>query len=206
LKEKLRKGLPACWHRFYRETHIMKALVTAFLSELVAIDLESAKKMKDLGCPECKSTLHKANFIRKFRGLEVEIPPQFEIRFSFCCSKDGCRNRLTPPSVRFMRHKVYLSLVILLISSGVETFLEEKLEVSTQTLSRWRKVWSQILSPSNPLYLRLKAFLPTDMGVNRTPHPILQWFLNQPQIGIVDGIRNALLLFQKLDLIYLRVP
>ena len=184
----------------------MNDLVTAFLSELVAIDFDSAQKMKALGCPECKSALHKSNYTRKFRGLEVELPPQFEVRFSFCCSKDGCRRRLTPPSVRFMRHKVYLALVILLVSSGIMTFLGENFQVSLHTLSRWQRAWSQILSPTNPLYLGLKAFIPVGLKEDRTPLPILNWFLGQPQVQFVEGIQNALLFFLKFDSTYLRLP
>ena len=160
--------------------------------------------MKELGCPECKSSLHSANFVRKFRGLEIQTPPQFEVRFSFCCSKDGCRNRLTPPSVRFMKHKVYLGMVIILISSGVTTFLEETLEVSHQTRRRWMKFWSQILSSSNPLFVALKAFLPVDLGIQGTPKPILEFFIGQTTSDIIRGIQSAFLFFRQLDLYYLR--
>ena len=161
--------------------------------------------MKALGCPECKSALHSANFKRKFRGLEIEAPPQFEVRFSYCCSKDGCRNRLTPPSVRFMRHKVYLGMAILLISSGVTAFLGETLEVSDQTRRRWMKFWSQVLSFSNPLFVALKAFLPVDLEINDTPKPILDFFIGQTPSDIPNGIQSSLVLFRQLDLHYLRV-
>jgi hypothetical protein len=184
----------------------MKALITAFLSELIAIDFESAEEMKARGCPECKSVLHRSNFIRKFRGLEAGLPTEFAVRFSFCCSKDGCRSRLTPPSVRFMRHKVYLTLTMVLASSGATTFLDEDLRVSPQTLKRWKQVWRQILSSSNPLYLRLKAFFPADLQEVQSPDSILNWFLNQAQVKFIEGIRNALLFFKKLDPIYLRLP
>jgi hypothetical protein len=39
-------------------------------------------------------------------------------RFSFCCDRDGCRNRATPPSVRFLGRKVYLGAVVMLISAS----------------------------------------------------------------------------------------
>lgn len=184
----------------------MNVLVTAFLSELVAIDFESAQKVKALGCPECRSVLHKSNFTRKFRGLEVEPPPQFEVRFSFCCSKDGCRNRLTPPSVRFMRHKVYLALVVVLAGSGIMTFLEEKLEVTIQTARRWQRAWSQILNPLNPLFLKLMAFLPAHLEVKQTPRPIVMFFQSQQQVEFSCQIQNALLFFQRFDAVYLRLP
>jgi hypothetical protein len=183
----------------------MKISITAFLSELVAIDFETAQKVKALGCPECKSTLHNSNFTRKFRGLEIVTPPQFEVRFSFCCSSDGCRRRLTPPSVRFTRNKVYLGMVILLISSGITTFLDQTLKVSPQTRRRWMKFWSLVLSPSNPLFMAVKAFLPVDLEIHCDPKPILEFFLGQTSCAVTQGIQSALQFFRRFDPHYLRV-
>lgn len=182
----------------------MKHSITAFLAELVAIDLETALKMKEQGCPQCKSTLHSANFTRKFRGLEITPPPQFEVRFSFCCSRDGCRSRVTPPSVRFMGQKVYLGMVILFISSGITTLLEEALKVSIQTRRRWMKYWSQVLSPSNPLFMVVKGFLPMGLTVDCTPKPILEFFLDQTPCNLLNGIQSVLQFFRRFDLHYLR--
>ena len=39
------------------------------------------------------------------------------LRLSFCCDRDGCRKRVTPPSVRFLGRKVYLGAIVILISA-----------------------------------------------------------------------------------------
>ena len=39
------------------------------------------------------------------------------IRLSFCCDRDGCRKRVTPPSVRFLGRKVFLAVAVILISA-----------------------------------------------------------------------------------------
>jgi hypothetical protein len=36
---------------------------------------------------------------------------------SLCCSRDGCRRRMTPPSVRFLGRRVYLGAVLVLVSA-----------------------------------------------------------------------------------------
>ena len=36
---------------------------------------------------------------------------------SFCCDREGCRKRVTPPSVRFLGRKVYLHAVIILVAA-----------------------------------------------------------------------------------------
>ena len=54
---------------------------------------------------------------RKPRGLPdgIDPGPVLPVRFSFCCSVDGCRRRHTPPSVRFLGRKVYLSVMVVLL-------------------------------------------------------------------------------------------
>ena len=42
---------------------------------------------------------------------------RLRIRLSFCCDRDGCRKRTTPPSVRFLGRKVYLGAIVILISA-----------------------------------------------------------------------------------------
>ena len=44
-----------------------------------------------------------------------DLPDEYRYRFSFCCDRDGCRKRVTPPSVRFLGRRVYLGAVVILI-------------------------------------------------------------------------------------------
>ena len=82
---------------------------------LYKIDFKIAEKVKDESCPFCGNTLHYANYERKPRGGLEDIPDQYKIRFSLCCSHEVCRRRTLPPSTRFMGRKVYWFGVILAV-------------------------------------------------------------------------------------------
>ena len=87
---------------------------------LLALDERAAERVRVSGCTHCGARLDVANYPRKVRGLsaEGETAGAYEIRFSLCCSRDGCRHRATPPSVRFLGRKVYVALAMLLVSTG----------------------------------------------------------------------------------------
>ena len=87
---------------------------------LLALDERAAERVRVAGCPRCGGRLDVANYPRKVRGLsaEGETAGAYEMRFSLCCSRDGCRHRATPPSVRFLGRKVYAALAVLLVSAG----------------------------------------------------------------------------------------
>ena len=77
-------------------------------------------------------------------AMEFKVDTQ---RFSFCCA--DCRRRTTPVSVRFLGRRVYLGIVVTLISalhaglSGYRTAtLTESLCVPLLTLKRWRQ-WAK---------------------------------------------------------------
>jgi hypothetical protein len=70
------------------------------------------------------------------------------IRFSLCCSREGCRRRQTPESIRFLGRKVYPGLVVVLVSAMNHGLSQERLaqmrkslSVSRATLNRWRRWW-----------------------------------------------------------------
>ena len=48
--------------------------------------------------------------------LSGKTQPEHDWRFSFCCSRDGCRKRKTPPSLRFLGRKVYVAAMVVLIA------------------------------------------------------------------------------------------
>ena len=73
-----------------------------FLSTLVQIDLEDAKKHWGKPCSQSKDgTLVWGNWARKLRlpGVSDAAVEDLTTRFSLCCTL--CRKRLTPNSVRF---------------------------------------------------------------------------------------------------------
>ena len=86
-----------------------------FWSLLFEIDQDLAETTRKNGCP-CGGRLHRANYPRKPRGGPDTLPETYQLRLSFCCDRDGCRKRVTPPSVRFLGRKVYLGALILIVA------------------------------------------------------------------------------------------
>ena len=87
-----------------------------FWTALLSLDQELAAKARQAGC-SCGGVLHRADFLRKPRGGPPDLPPEYCYRFSFCCNREGCRKRVTPPSLWFLDRKVYLHAVIILVAA-----------------------------------------------------------------------------------------
>src|SRR5947207_31166 len=69
----------------------------SFWPFLLSVDQDLAQTTRQKACP-CGGRLHRADYPRKPRGAEG-LPEDDALRFSFCCASDGCRKRVTPPSV-----------------------------------------------------------------------------------------------------------
>ena len=87
-----------------------------FWSFLDAVDEDLAQTTRKRACP-CGGRLHCANYPRKPRAGPDSLPETYQLRFRFCCERDGCRKRVTPPSVRFLGPKVYLAVVVILVAA-----------------------------------------------------------------------------------------
>jgi len=110
---------------------------------LEKVDIDVLEEARSKGCLLCDGPLHRSDYERKPRG-----GPQWDIRFSLCCAKEGCRKRHTPPSVRFMGRRVYAGLVVVLVSAMIHGLtpervnaLREALGLDRRTLERWRQWW-----------------------------------------------------------------
>jgi hypothetical protein len=120
-----------------------------FYQLLTQIDASIAEEVRARGC-DCGGVLHSARYPRKPRGLRSALADAYERRLSFCCARDGCRRRHTPASVRFLGRKVYLGVIVVLITAlnhGLSPprrrRLVEELDVPAQTLGRWRRWWRE---------------------------------------------------------------
>jgi hypothetical protein len=120
-----------------------------FYQLLTQIDASIAEEVRARGC-DCGGVLHSARYPRKPRGLRSALDDAYERRLSFCCARDGCRRRHTPASVRFLGRKVYLGVIVVLITAlnhGLSPprrrRLVEELDVPAQTLGRWRRWWRE---------------------------------------------------------------
>ncbi|MBM4093335.1 MAG: hypothetical protein FJ276_28575 [Planctomycetes bacterium] len=87
-----------------------------FWGFLFQVDQHLAAQAQQQGC-SCGGRLHCANYPRKPRGGPTPLPGSRDYRLSFCCDRDGCRKRTTPPSVRFLGRKVYLGAVVILVAA-----------------------------------------------------------------------------------------
>jgi hypothetical protein len=116
---------------------------------LLGVDKDLAGTARQQGC-SCGGRLHCANYPRKPRGGCGNLPEGCDCRLSFCCERDGCRKRTTPPSVRFLGRKVYLGAVVVLVAAMQQgpsprrvRELSELFGVDRRTIGRWRVFWRE---------------------------------------------------------------
>ena len=128
---------------------------SSFYTFLSLIDQDIAAEVQAAGCPYCGGILHSARYPRKPRGLRHLLDDSYATRLSFCCAEDSCRRRTTPPSVRFLGRKVYLGVIIVLItalehglSSQRREQLIEALDIWPQAIARWKKWWRAVFPDS----------------------------------------------------------
>lgn len=118
-------------------------IFAAFVEQDEAI----ARQVAAARCQVCGGPLHRGDFLRKPRGaLIAPAGEAFVTRFSLCCGQEGCRKRATPPSLRFLGRRVYLSGVV--IVAGMVALAVERLAgvrratgVSRRTVRRWLGWW-----------------------------------------------------------------
>jgi hypothetical protein len=110
---------------------------------LEKVDRDLALKAQAGRCEHCGGALHRGDYARKPRG-----GPAWDKRYSLCCSREGCRKRKTPPSVRFLGRKVYVGVVVVLVSAMMQGLsegrvkrLRQALEIDRRTLGHWREWW-----------------------------------------------------------------
>jgi hypothetical protein len=130
------------------ETWCQKHLADQQLFQLLEkVDGDFAEEAHQQGCLFCGGALHRADYDRKPRG-----GPQWDWRHSFCCAKEDCRRRRTPPSVRFLGRKVYAGFVVVLLSTMLHGLNAERVRrirqllntddrIDRRTLERWRQWW-----------------------------------------------------------------
>ena len=133
---------------------------------LLLIDQAMCQKVRCKRCPQCTGRLDSATYPRKPRGLPPDLADLGEAytrRLSLCCA--DCRQRATPPSVRFLGRRVYTGVVVLLasarrLSAARLRELQAALGVDRRTLYRWRRWWQETLPRSSWWQLARGQFLP----------------------------------------------
>ena len=168
-----------------------------FHNILFDLDRLITEQVKQAQCPKCLGRLNQSNFPRKPRGVPKDTIADYHIRFSLCCSTEGCRKRFTPPSMRFLSRKVYSSVVIILIFLLKPETDESRIEtintllgttLSIETLRRWRHFWTKEI-PQTHTWKRLAL---CDMYAQNLPVSLLVLFEQIGETALLMGLKLIL--------------
>jgi hypothetical protein len=156
----------------------------SFWEFLFTVDERLAEEAREAGCP-CGGPLHRANYPRQPRGGCANLPEGYGHRLSFCCARDGCRKRTTPPSVRFLGRRVFLGAVVVLVAAmrhGASPRrvreLTELFGVDRRTVERWCTFWREQFPPTPFWKLRRGRFVPR-LSIAELPRALLEAFVRQ---------------------------
>jgi len=157
-----------------------------FFALLLEADREEASAAREGGCPHCAAVLHRADYGRKPRGAPAGAPEEFSVRFSLCCSRDGCRKRLTPMSVRFLARRVYVGAAVVLVAAAMQgpspariKRLSELLGMTRRTARRWLSWWQTRFAGSD-FFRSLRGLLHRLVQAEELPLALLE-ILHRPR-------------------------
>lgn len=161
---------------------------------LLDMDADIAARCRAGRCP-CGGALHTAMFRRKPRGWPAGLGDAYDQRYSFCCAVRECRQRLTPPSLRFLGRRVYLATIVTLIGTmqnGVTAArlqrLSTALGIDRRTLGRWRAWWLSIFTATPFWKMAAAAFMPP-ADPSRLPLSLLERFAGGPEDRLIACLR-----------------
>ena len=144
-------------------------------------DADLAAEARARGC-ECGGVLHTADYSRKPRGGPETLGPEMNVRFSFCCATEGCRRRVTPPSLRFLDRKVFFAVVVLLVPIMREGLtpermrrLRERFQVTERTVRRWIRFWRETF-PASRRWQAARRWFATPVKTEALPGSLVDAF------------------------------
>ena len=158
---------------------------------LEKIDGQMAEAVRAEGCLICQSKVHGASYVRKPRGGPTEVVARWDKRAIFCCEKDGCRKRHTPPSVRFLGRKVYLGIVVALVAAMMHgpngrrvSQLHEALGIDPRTLEHWRQWWKELFVRTPFWKAQRSRFMPV-LDETVMPFCLVEAFGTDNRAGVI---------------------
>lgn len=174
-----------------------------FWSLLFRIDEDFAAETHAGGCRFCGGVLHRADYQRKPRGVVRSLlGAGHGRRLSFCCERDGCRRRHTPPSVRFLGRRAFLGAVIVLATAMAHGLtgrrvarLSEQFGVSLRTLRRWQRWWREDFA-AEALWRGLRGLLAVPLTRASLPGSLLAGMTG---VGGIDRLVELLRLLAPLS-------
>lgn len=153
--------------------------VKKLLSALVAIDERIVVEIQSEGCPRCGGKLYRADYARKPRGLPPEVVSLLERRFSLCCAREGCRRRVTPPSVCFMGRRLYPAPWVVLAAAYQQA--AQMIGIGRRTAIRWKNWWRTSFRRSSQ-WGYLRTFLMPPIDESRLPASLFERFAGQGRL------------------------
>lgn len=124
-----------------------KLLDASLCGLLLEIDQDLMRAVLERGC-SCGGRLHRSNYMRKPRGAGWPSDPSYSVRYSACCDQEGCRQRATSSSVRFLGRRVFLGVLVVLVSALRQgptptrmRVLTDEFGVDRRTVERWQRWW-----------------------------------------------------------------
>lgn len=147
-----------------------------FFQTLRQLDFDLFTATKAKHCTQCGGPLDTAHFPRKLRDAGEG---QEERRFSLCCRSEGCRKRVTPPSLRFFGRKVYSAWVVCLVLDFCEALGLDRM-IARQTIARYRQFWQERLAEGHPFMRWARGQLPPGTPAAESPGPLLRHFVDFP--------------------------
>ena len=169
---------------------------TSVFDLLLRIDEDLAEEVRRAGCA-CGGALHRAYYERKPRGGPAGLGPEHAVRFSYCCEVEGCRRRMTPPSLRFLGRKVFFGVVVLLVPVLRDGPTDKRVErlcaqfaVSLRTLRRWIRWWRETF-PTSRFWLARQGWFSRPLVSQALPSSLLVAFdgLDEPPPRVLAVLR-----------------
>ena len=163
---------------------------------LLTFDTELAAVARAGKCVICRSAVHSGDYRRKLRGPFARLLGEEHCwRFSLCCSRDGCRKRKKPPSLRFLGPKVYLGAMVVLVAAmqhGATAMRVAKLSqmfgISRRTVVRWRTWWLSVFAKS-PFWHWARALLMPPVDEKCLPASLLERFTGSLEERLIALLR-----------------
>ncbi len=125
------------------------------------------------------------------------MPESLSVRFSLCCSREGCRKRVLPKSVLFDGRRVYFRVVILLTIALREQRprgmtmrqLQTQTGADVKTIRRWQREYRREIESGRYRLLRGRFFHGLEPGLELSG--LVSFFVtqNDSESGVVRLLR-----------------
>jgi hypothetical protein len=155
-----------------------------FFNFIEEIDEDTLATAGRGACPHCGDRLDRADFPRKPKGDPRTDCANLAVRRkSFCCRRDGCRRRVTPPQLRFLGRRCYLAAVVVLAAAILNgptppriAAVARSVGAAKSTVTRWLAWWRDSF-PVSPLWRERRARLAQPVDEVSLPASLLAVFV-----------------------------